>query len=532
MFTVSSTIIIMAGQKSIILIHPPIGVASGAPAGVARLAGFLRAAGVSCRVIDLNIEAIIHLVAHPPAARDTWTRRAAAHAEKNLAALRFPRLYADDDRYKRAVMDINRILHMAGQEKGVHLSLSNYGEDRRLPVRSRDLAAAASDFEDNLFYPFFEKRLANAFAPHMPDIVGISVNFMSQAICAAAIAGCIRRRFPKVRIVFGGSLVTSWMRIPGFSNPLPGVVDDMVPGPGELPLAAMCGASPRLLQPEAAETGFPYDFASLDPDRYLSPLRVLSVSASRGCYWRRCAFCPENAERTPYRPYLPETVARSFNGQPFHDFGGTLVHFTDNALSPRFMKYLIDNPPGFPWYGFARITRHLSDTGFVEGLAASGCVMLQLGIESGDQKVLDAMGKGTTVAAISRALATVKAAGISVYGYLLFGTPPENEKSAMKTKAFIRAHAGDIDFLNLAVFNLPAQAGLARSLETRPFYYGDLSLYREFVHPLGWDRHRVRVFLEKSFKADPVIRKIVNSDPPFFTSTHAPFFKLFSSDTG
>ncbi|MFO8112339.1 MAG: radical SAM protein [Desulfosalsimonadaceae bacterium] len=522
----------MAGQKSIILIHPPVCVAAGAPAGVARLAGYLRAAGVYCTVIDLNIEAIMHLAARELSANDTWTRRAAARADKNLAALRSPRLYADVDRYKRAVADINRILHMAGREKGVHLSLSNYGEDRRQPVRSRDLASAANDFKDNLFYPFFKKRLAEAFAPRMPDIVGISVNFMSQAICASAIAGFIRRRFPAARIVFGGSLVTSWMKIPGVSNPLQGIADDMIPGPGELPLGAMCGALPRSLQPEDASTGVPYDFASLDPDRYLSPLRVLSVSASQGCYWRRCAFCPESAERNPYRPYRPETVAGILNGPAVHEPGGALVHFTDNALSPRFMKYLTDHPPGLPWYGFARITRHLADTGFVEGLAASGCVMLQLGIESGDQTVLDAMGKGTTVAAMSKALATVKAAGISVYGYLLFGTPPENEKCAMKTKAFVLAHAGYIDFLNLAVFNLPAQARLAKSLETRPFYHGDLSLYREFVHPLGWDRHRVRVFLEKSFKADATIRKIVNSDPPFFTSSHAPFFQLFSSDAG
>ena len=58
------------------------------------------------------------------------------------------------------------------------------------------------------------------------------------------------------------------------------------------------------------------------------------------------------------------------------------------------------------------------------------------------------------------------------------------------------------------------------------FYAGDLSLYREFTHPKGWDRSRVRSFLSKAFKRQPPIRAVVNNDPPFFTSNHAPFFQM------
>ncbi|MEE4113896.1 MAG: radical SAM protein, partial [Desulfobacteraceae bacterium] len=181
-------------------------------------------------------------------------------------------------------------------------------------------------------------------------------------------------------------------------------------------------------------------------------------------------------------------------------------------------------PPGAPWYGFARVTRHLADPGVVSGLKRSGCVMLKLGVESGDQDVLDALGKGIHIDTVSRALETIHQAGIATYVYLLFGTPAEDERSAAKTLDFTLGHASSIDFLNLAIFNLPAYGDAAGSLNTEDFYEGDLSLYREFIHPRGWRRERVRRFLSKAFKRPGAIRTILSNDPPFFTSNHAPFF--------
>ena len=149
--------------------------------------------------------------------------------------------------------------------------------------------------------------------------------------------------------------------------------------------------------------------------------------------------------------------------------------------------------------------------------------MLKLGVESGDQAVLDALAKGVSLATVSAALKNLKAVGIATYVYLLFGTPAETEERARRTLDFTLAHAAVIDFLNLAIFNLPADSEEARSLETLPFYDGDLSLYRGFVHPAGWNRDVVRRFLAREFKKSAAIRNIINGDPPYFTSNHAPF---------
>jgi hypothetical protein len=505
----------MPSKKSILLIHPPVAKPSEPPAGVARLAGALRAAGIDCRVYDASLEGLLDLVDRPVDAADTWSRRAFKNRETHLAALRSPALYANQDRYRRAVMDVNRLVGLAGAAAGVRIALADYAHPALAPVRSGDLVMAAATFAENPFFPACSRTLIRLFEEQTPDIVGLSVNFMSQALCALAMIGYIRQQLPQTRIVLGGGLVTSWRAIPGLSNPFRGLVDELVAGPGEAALVKMCGG-----QPAAACPG--YDFSGLSCSRYLAPGRILPYSTSRGCYWKKCAFCPEKSENGAYRPTAPADVSAGLADPDTHGPPG-LVHFLDNALSPRLMKHLILNPPGVPWYGFVRITSHLADPDFAAGLRASGCVLLKLGVESGDQAVLDALCKGVALATVSAVLNTLKAAGIATYVYLLFGTPAETPTAAQRTLDFTLAHAHAIDFLNLAIFNLPAYSVEARSLETLPFYDGDLSLYREFVHPAGWNRDAVRRFLARAFRKPAPIRRILNNDPPFFTSNHAPF---------
>ncbi len=509
-----------SGKKSILLIHPPISKPCEPPAGLAKLACALLAAGIDCRVYDANIEGILSLLENPAKNDDTWSKRAIGGIQDNLKSLRSRALYSKIDRYKRAVMDINRVLHISGQKAGVNISLSNYTSFDLPPVRSIGLMQAAERFYENPFYDHFQKRLTVLFYDQEPDIIGFSVNFMSQALCAFAMAGFIRKKFVETRIVFGGGLISSWKAIPGFGNPFSGLVDDLVAGPGEAVLLSMCGKNSVS---ESKFTGYAYTRFPLD--QYLAPGLIIPYSTSRGCYWQKCKFCPEKFEQSGYQPMNIGAVMEDIH-RLVRQTNPYLIHFLDNALPPRFLTRLIQNPPGVPWYGFTRITHHLADPDFVKGLKAAGCVMLKLGIESGDQGVLDSLEKGIDLNTVSKSLWTLKAAGISTYGYLLFGTPAETQASAKKTLRFTIAHAQAINFLNLAVFNLPAFSEDAKTLETSEFYHGDLSLYREFAHPAGWNRDRVRRFLAKEFKHHPAIRPILNNAPPFFTSNHAPLLMI------
>lgn len=508
----------------ILLINPPVTKPGESPAGLAQLGGVLRRFHVPFTLLDANLEGLLYLLGHPAgtSAEDTWTRRAYRHLHRHLDGLRSWPLYQKVDRYKRAVHDVNRVLGAAASSADVALTLTNYQDHRYAPVNSQDLLEAAAHPEVNPFFPYFQHRLAGVLERSEPSVVGISLNYLSQAVCAFALIGFITQRWPTTKIVLGGGLVTSWMKQPRWRKPFTGLVDEMIAGPGEYPLLALMGI-------DAVEPvhGLP-DYTGLPLADYFAPGPILPYTASRGCYWNKCSFCPERAERNPYLPIPPDQAVRDL-----HSLVATrtpvLVHVLDNAISPALLKKLVDQPLGTPWYGFARITPQLTDPDFCQSLKRSGCAMIKLGLESGDQGVLDSLNKGVNLGEASHALRELANAGIASYVYLLFGTPAETETAARKTLDFVAGHSSCISYLNAALFNLPMYGPEAETVETKKFSEGDLSLYADFIHPQGWNRPVVREFLDKEFKRHPAIATILRRQPPFFTSNHAPLFALAKS---
>ena len=501
-----------------LLIHPPVAKPCEPPAGIARLSAMLGIHGIEHRLLDANIEGLRRLLRMPAPAEksgDSWTRRAFRNLERNLSSMKDPGLYRNLDRYRRAVKDIGKALN----EVSPHLSsvgLVNYEHKGLSPLRSGDLLEAAEMPELNPFYPYFQARLTGLFRDKMPSTVGVSLNYLSQALCAFSIIGYIRREFPAVKIILGGGLVTSWLRSGRRQNPFNGLVEHLVDGPGEVKLLSLLGM-------DAAKDVTQPDYHLLPRNEYLSPGFVLPYSASSGCYWNRCGFCPEKAEANPYVLIPPQRAIEDLRGLTDEN-DPALIHLLDNAVSPALLEALAGCDLRVPWYGFVRAGSHLADPDFCAALRKSGCVMLKLGIESGDQGVLDALQKGINLETASRVLRNLKKAGIASYVYLIFGTPVENEASACKTLDFTVRHSDCISFLNLAIFNMPVCGDAGPSIEKRDFYEGDLSLYTDFIHPAGWDRKAVRLFLDNKFRRHPSIARIMKNEPPVFTSNHAPFF--------
>lgn len=513
-----------------LLLHPPASKPCEAPAGLARLIGALRGAGVSSEAADLNLAAIGSLLKAPEKLpEDTWTRRAFKNRDRSLALLRSGAGYENADRYARAAEDLNRLLAVrtgtagaAGTETGkARLTLGDYEEKDRSPLKSSDLVETFRKPETSPLFPYFAPHLAELLEDANCREVGLSLSFLSQALPAFALAGFVRRFSPQTKLILGGSLTTSWLRLPEFRNPFAGTFDRCIEGPGELPLLEFAGKSAGA--GAAAGTEEAPDYSDFKDLPYLAPGFILPYAASSGCAWKKCAFCPEKAENSPYRPVPPARVLREL-GELVEQTAPVLLHFLDSELSPALLRALAAKPPGVPWYGFARVSEVLEDAEFCRALRGAGCVMLKLGIESGDQSVLDAMRKGTTVEGGSRILKNLSAAGIGTFVYLLFGTPAEGPEEAERTLDFAVRHAGEIDFFNLAIFNLPRSSDLAAGLRTTPFYEGDLSLYSGFAHPRGWNRGEVRAFLDGRFRKHPALAPILRRLPPHFASNHAPFF--------
>ena len=450
------------------------------------------------------------------AARDTWTRRALKNRHRHLACLQKKQTYANPDKYTRAVVDINHFLEHSDPTGSVQLTIANYQDRHLSPLKSADLLRQAENFRENLYFPFFERRLREEIAKSSPTHIGISLNYLSQALCAFALLGFLQNAFPHITLIVGGGLVTTWMQSPTWNNPFEKLVDHFIPGPGEEQLVELLTGS----RPTGRVAP---DYSDFRRYTYLAPGFILPYAASTGCFWRKCSFCPETSEGNRYHPVKPDIALAELKGLIL-DNQPSLVHFLDNAVSPAMLRSLADSPIEVPWYGFVRFTEELADPDFCRKLRQSGCIMLKLGLESGSQEILNRMNKGIDLELVTRVLGALAQAGIGTYIYLLFGTPGESLFEARQTLDFVRRHHHEINFLNLAIFNLPIGSHEICDLQVREFYEGDLSIYCDFHHPRDWNRREIRRFLDGEFKRDPVIHDILQNDPLHFTSNHAPFF--------
>jgi hypothetical protein len=500
----------------VLLIYPPVAKPAEPPAGVAHLKSALLKAEISCTVIDANVEALHYLIRSVREAKLPRSRSALRNREKNLRTIRSLEAYKKFDHYKRSVLELNRLLVLAGEPFETAISFTDYKQKDAAPVRSHDLIRTAGQPEHNAFFDYFQSTLLPRIDELAPQVFGISLIYLSQAVTTFALIGLLRRSWPKTKIILGGGLVTSWMSQPNWCNPFAGLVDDFIAGRGEEQLL-------KYLHHSTAKGSHPRaNYEDVEWSCYFSPGRILPYSASFGCYWRRCTFCPECAEGNAFDPTPTATVIHDLQALAAHK--PRLIHFLDNAITPSLLKKLAVTPLPAPWYGYVRFTPELEDIHFCQALRKAGCVMLQLGLESGNQSVLDSMKKGIDLKRVSVILQNLKKAGISTFVYLLFGTPYESMPEARDTVQFVVDHADFIDYINPAIFNMPVFSEEAAAHETRVFYKGDLTLYHDFDHPHAWSRSQVRQFLQKEFRAHPLIKKILAANPPSFTSNHAPFF--------
>jgi hypothetical protein len=502
-------------MSRILLIYPPVAKPSEPPAGIARLKGFLIRHRIETVCLDVNLEAQLDLLSQDQAAGDRWTQQAISQREEHLRALRNGTAFKTIDHYNRIVRDLNRILQR--KETEYITGLADCTHQYLSPVRSQDLINCAEKTEKNPFYCYYTHKLIPQIEKIAPDLIGISLNFLSQAFCTFSLIGLIRRLSNHVQIVLGGGLITSWMQNPAWKNPFQEWVDDCVAGPGEKYFINLYGLK------ETAESAEPV-YTEMT-NGYLSPGNVIPYNASSGCWWRRCLFCPECAEDNVYTP-IPHFQVDQELDTVIRCTKPDLIHFLDNALDPSFLEHWIHHERKISWYGYVRFTDQLLDLEYCLQLKKSGCVMLKLGLESGDPNVLEKMQKGILLDHIPVILSNLRQAGIMTYIYLLFGTPYESETEARKTMAFIIKNNREITFINAALFNMPVNSSETLHYRTWPISNGDLSLYVNFHHPRQWTRHNVRIFLDREFRRHPAISAILRRTPKIFTSNHAPFFQI------
>lgn len=199
----------------------------------------------------------------------------------------------------------------------------------------------------------------------------------------------------------------------------------------------------------------PPDFSDFPLDQYHSPIAVLPYMASRGCPWRRCAFC---THQKTYLDYREEDAANTSDRLSALQGKYGVGHFclVDEMIHPRRMDRIAANlirrgvrvyfsayarPSGFSARGLEKAHR-------------AGLCLLMWGLESASQRVLDLMRKGTIAQKIPAILNAAREAGIWNLLFSIFGFPTETKAEWQSTLDFLESCRESVHALSRSRFIL------------------------------------------------------------------------------
>lgn len=164
-----------------------------------------------------------------------------------------------------------------------------------------------------------------------------------------------------------------------------------------------------------------------------------SLITSRGCPFR-CKFCyPDALGR--YRVRSPESVVEEmelyvnkYRIREIIVFDDTFAVDKEKAIE--ICEKIIKKKLKFSWDIRTRID--LLDRELLLALKNAGCYRINIGIESGDGKILDKMNKGFVLFDIKHKVKLAKKIGMEVRGYFMIGYPGESYKTILKTIEFAK----------------------------------------------------------------------------------------------
>jgi anaerobic magnesium-protoporphyrin IX monomethyl ester cyclase len=281
-----------------------------------------------------------------------------------------------------------------------------------------------------------------------------------------------------VPVLLGGpvfnidKITDEWLHIPGITALIGGEVDRALPG---LVRDTVAGKDllnhPGVYYPDGRRSPVPpplKDLSSLPvPDFRDYPWgayaeRVIPVMAGRGCSWGQCKFCGD----------VFTANGRTFRTRTVDSMLDELVELSDRHESKNFIlldiklnsdvkmwrgliERIQDRIPGAGWVGTVHVDRRPDNGLSPEDLKAareSGMMRINFGLESGSQRMLDEMDKGTDLAAKSMFMHNAHAAGLSVRSTVMQGYPSETAKDLDMTVATLAEHRKYLDRVRLSQF--------------------------------------------------------------------------------
>jgi radical SAM superfamily enzyme YgiQ (UPF0313 family) len=151
------------------------------------------------------------------------------------------------------------------------------------------------------------------------------------------------------------------------------------------------------------------------------------VEASRGCPYR-CKFCLKSMYPKSYKRKSPVNLFDELTYLKIHH-GVDRVLFID--LNFTFDKHFVSEfcdeikKRNLKLSWSAQCRPDFADEGLLREMKSAGCVLLQYGVESGSQEVLDRIRKGVSITNIVKTFKIIKSVGIKTLTFFMLSSKGE-----------------------------------------------------------------------------------------------------------
>jgi anaerobic magnesium-protoporphyrin IX monomethyl ester cyclase len=162
----------------------------------------------------------------------------------------------------------------------------------------------------------------------------------------------------------------------------------------------------------------------------------LNIATTRGCPFK-CNWCAKPIYGNRYNTRSPQNVVDEIKMLK-EKFNFDHIWFCDDifGLKPgwvnEFADLIEEEKLHFKFKIQARVDLMMQEN-YIKDLARAGCENIWMGAESGSQKILDAMDKGTTIEQIYKATQLSKKNNIHPSFFIQFGYPGETKEDITKT---------------------------------------------------------------------------------------------------